>query len=467
MKVLERIRALPRGLLAALAACALTRALWLLGVQPEPIADYAFYYTRAAELAAGLGYRYQGHPTAFFPVGTSLILAGPFALFGPSLPLAKGLSLIAWLATVLLTWRLGGLVAGTRVGTIAALIVALHPDFIAYTGLVGSENFFVPLLLGSLYAFCLALQPQQPHARLLLLAGLLMGAAVLVRSTAIILLPLLALLVLLTGPHGLRARIQLASLFIAATLLTVAPWIARNGLVMGLGGLSTNGGISLWWGNNPHASGGFPLRTQQPVQDLSTVRAEVDSHRHYSAEAFKFMASQPLRWLALAPAKAAFLFGSQSSDIGYALRHRYEGGPGAIEFHPGLGDASRAHEALDVERPLTRLESMLIGGYYRVAGGPLRWLWLQALWAVGMLGCGLMWWHCPRQRAVAATLLLVPAAWVLFHVTLGNGQPRYLMSVAALPVIGTAYLAAGLAARARLARSSQRHDQSPDNQHTA
>jgi hypothetical protein len=52
--------------------------IWMLSAHPEPFADYAFCFTQAVETSQGLGNHSQGDPTAFFPAGTSLLLAGPF-----------------------------------------------------------------------------------------------------------------------------------------------------------------------------------------------------------------------------------------------------------------------------------------------------------------------------------------------------------------------------------------------------
>ncbi|CAN5396429.1 hypothetical protein BH11PSE9_BH11PSE9_01550 [soil metagenome] len=435
----SKLSAMP-GWVAAALACVLVRGLWMIFVHAEPIADYAFYYTRALDMAAGNGYRYQGHPTAFFPVGTSLILAGPFALLGGSVALAKFLSLLAWTASVVLTYRLALLAANARTAWLAAFIVALHPDFIAFSGLTASENFFIPLLLGCVLAFCEASRSARGGRWSMALAGLLFGASMLVRSTSLLLVPLLALLVLIDRRRSVSSRLVQLLLFGLATALVLTPWVLRNAKLMGQPLLTTNGGIALWWGNNPHASGGFPLTIEPPPQNLATVNDEVVNNARLSAQAMAYIRQFPQQWIALAPAKFAFLFGAESPDIGFSLRHRYVGGPDAIEFHPLLGDARRASEAAYVERELTPVESRFIGAYYHLAGGKMGALWQWALWGLGLVGWVLLWVRERAGRTTVALLALIPAAWVLFHITLGNGQPRYMLSVAPLAVIGVAYL---------------------------
>lgn len=425
------------------------RGLWTLFVHPEPIADFAFYYTRAAEMAQGLGYQYQGHPTAFFPVGTSLILAGPFKWFGPSLGLALLLSWLAWGFAVVMTYQLAALLSNTSAARLAAVLVAVHPDLIAFSSLVASENFFIPLLLGSLYLLCRSLLDDQPRWAWVAGAGVLFGAALLVRSTVLILLPMLPLLLLWSGRRTpIKAAVR-ATLFVVCAIGVLAPWVMRNATVMGKPVLTTNGGISLWWGNNPNASGGFPLTIQPPTQDLSSIDAELANNARFSQAAFQFMFEHTGRWLSLVPGKFSYLFGALSQDIGFSLRYRYAGGVWAIEGHPRLGDPQRAAEAEYVPRALGAVESRLVGLYYHVSGGALGQLWQRLPWVVGSIGFLLMLVRPTDRRLGVVAVALVPLAWVLFHITLGNGQSRYLLSVAPLMFIGGSDLLVRLAARKR------------------
>lgn len=438
---------------AALLLALTLRGVWMLCVRPEPIADYAFYFTRAIELGQGLGYRYQGHPTAFYPVGTSLLLAGPLKWFGPTLEVALVLSLVAWGISVVMTYKLAELLSDARVAKVAALLVAIHPDFIAFSSLVASENFFIPLMLASLYLLCRSVLSVQPRWGSVATAGALFGAALLVRSTGLILLPVLSLLLVWAGRRRWLAGVAQGALFAASVLLVLSPWVVRNATELGKPVLTTNGGISLWWGNNPHASGGFPLAIAPPTQDLSTVEAELANNARFSRAAFHFMLEHTGHWISLIPSKFAYLFGAVSPDVGFSLRYRYMAGVWAIEGHPRLGDPSRAPEAEYVLRPLDGVESRMVGLYYRVSGGDLGLLWQQLPWVLGSVGFAVMLVRQAKRRVAVLTVALIPLAWVAFHITLGNGQSRYLLSVAPLLIVGSSYLVVWLMDHWRQSRS--------------
>lgn len=414
-------------------------------VRPEPIADYAFYFTRAIELAEGKGYNFQGHSTAFFPVGTSLVLAAGFSLFGHALTTAHAMMLIASAFSVFFVYRITLLVACPTAASIAALVLALHPDWIALSSLVASENFFVPFLLGSLYYICRPLvTPADSPVVAYASAGLLFGAALLVRSTVVIVLPLLAIGIVLWTRGAFSDRVRNLAVFTACFMMIVAPWVARNIDRMQAPVLTTNGGISLWWGNNPHASGGFPLSTALPVQDLSSVQSEVANNARFQSTAFGFIKERPGDWLALAPYKLRFLFMPVTSEIGFSLRYRYRGGPWAIESHPRLGDSKNVAEAEYEKRELGTVESKLIGGYYHTADGGLA-IGLQGIpWVLGSVGLVMLAWRNRARLRLVLLIAIVPVTWIAFHVTLGNGQPRYLLSAVPFMLVGLGYLVATL-----------------------
>ena len=414
------------------------RLLWLMIVHPEPMVDFAYYYNRAVEQSLGEGYNWMGHSTAYYPVGTSSLLAATFLLFGASVPTAQVVAFIAGLLTIGLTYLLAREFGRLRPALWAAALVAIEPDLIVSTGLVASENFYLPSLLAALLLMLRALRGTPRWPALALLGGMLFGVSLLVRSTGVILVPLLALIPVLQWSRQWRRGLLTAAGFLLGAALVVSPWIARNAQVMGAPVLSTNGGIALWWGNNLNASGGFPLSTTNPTQDLSSIQAELASNRYYSAQAKSFIVEHPRRWLALAAPKFVFLFGPVSSDLGYWTMHRHAGGPTSIDVNPVL-EPVRAARLKDNElRALSPLEDKAIGAYYRLARYHVDLAMSVAFWVFGLAGLFLL--ARRREDAWRATLLLLSVVgWVVFHITLGNGQPRYLMPMMPLLVVGTAW----------------------------
>jgi 4-amino-4-deoxy-L-arabinose transferase-like glycosyltransferase len=120
-------------------------------------------------------------------------------------------------AVVFAVWALARAVAGPTAGLLAALVMAVHPLFVAYSHWLWSETLFALLLV----LLLLALQrwESQRHRRLLILAGVLFALAVETRSM------LLGFGVLILAWIGLAERFR------------VRPWV-RHGLVFALPALA-------------------------------------------------------------------------------------------------------------------------------------------------------------------------------------------------------------------------------------
>ena len=74
----DRLAALLRRHWWVLAACALAvalRAPFVAIMHSQPTSDSYVYVTTARALAQGHGYSYNGHPTAFFPIGWPAFIA--------------------------------------------------------------------------------------------------------------------------------------------------------------------------------------------------------------------------------------------------------------------------------------------------------------------------------------------------------------------------------------------------------
>ena len=403
-------------LLAACALGALLRVLWMTTVHSVPVSDFAYYLSKAADLASGRGYANNGVPTAFWPPGYPIFLAGVFKAFGSSLAVAKATNIVLWTATTVLVYLLGLRLDGRATAAVAAFTVALFPEFILFANLTSSENLFIPLVLGAALAF----SPKQkmsapPNWKRSLLAGLLLGFAVVVRTTAVLLPPLMALVLVLW--YRSRPAFISACLLLAAFAIPPAAWVVRNAVVMGSPVLSTNGGISLWTGNNPLATGGYRLKGPTPPTDISTPEKELASNSEYTKAAITFVVTEPGQFIALVPEKAKQLF-AKPATLGWNTAQNVRG-------------ASSSYS----QRTLTASEKRAVG--VAVALRANRSIWMKALWLVGLIGLGVA---LLQRRSVGVWIGSIVGYWLLFHVTIGNGQPRYLVSVAPAVAVCAAFL---------------------------
>lgn len=125
-------RALPL-LLTTLA----TRIAWVLAYATEPRSDFAYYLQVGRNIADGLGFTYDGGPTAMSGPGAPMLAAIAWWLGGPGwvcvLNLAIGVALV-WGVVVLARRHFP-----EPVPWVAGWLVALHPDLIAFTALPSTD----------------------------------------------------------------------------------------------------------------------------------------------------------------------------------------------------------------------------------------------------------------------------------------------------------------------------------------
>jgi 4-amino-4-deoxy-L-arabinose transferase-like glycosyltransferase len=411
----------------ALGALSLAARLpWVVLVHSGPSSDSFFYYLGAKSIAAGQGYQILGHPTAFFPVGWPAFLAGIFVVTGPSFLAVKVANLILWVVTTVLVYILGKKLGGRRVGLVAGALVAVAPTMVVYVTRGASENLFIPLFLGVCLLLLVA-EGKAPSIPQAAAAGALLGLAILVRSTAL-LLPLVLPLWLLLRRRGRSWRA--ATAMAAVSVIVLVPWLVRNELVMHTFSLSTNGGYTIWVGANPQATGGFGVGDHR--WPISSVASETRQNSWLLRESVSWVEGHPLSWLRLMPRKFEYLMSWRAGPITDLL---------------GQQTGSNPRRGWQL-RHLSRAETVLIRG-------SLDHLWLYELWHY-------WYWILGGIALVLATLKRLPGArlatllvgfWIAFHVVLIHGEPRYMLSVTPLVAPALAWL---LVATARQAASLPR-----------
>ena len=263
--------------IACVAAGALLRLAWAIVVHPpldHVYSDMASYVTHAARIAAGADLnRYD----VFEPTGTSLLLALPLKLLGTGRAglwggAALWAALSAWIP--LATWRWARLLFGERAGAWAAGLTAFWPLLVLHSGWFLAETPAMALLMSAVWVGEEA-RRRPEGARLALLAGVLAGAAVVVRTQLV--LNALILLWLLV-----RIRRQAGVLAAGGLAMVVAAVIAFNsGAAGAVVGLSENGGMMFFQGQCDVAfvSGGPASR---PFYFKLTAPAQTHEGRSYA-----------------------------------------------------------------------------------------------------------------------------------------------------------------------------------------
>lgn len=283
--------------------------------------DAESYVLLGRNLAHGFGYVFAPGrlPTAWRAPGYPLLLATIFRLTGGALWAARAANALLWVITSLLAYRLAlQILPGTaprmsqRVRHATALLVAgmigFYPEFVGLTGLLWSESLFIPLFLGAvsaLYAFS-----RRQNTRTALLAGAMVGAAALTRSTSVVLIPVIWYCVFRNGLGATRSAALNGFLATAAAMLLIGCWSARNYLVMGRFILvESNIGYNLYVGNRPDTPIPFAwtraatLPRDPLYQRLTSGGGEAATSAALSHAALEQIKRNPVRTLALAAGK--------------------------------------------------------------------------------------------------------------------------------------------------------------------
>jgi 4-amino-4-deoxy-L-arabinose transferase-like glycosyltransferase len=305
----------------------LVRLLVILFFPQEPISDGAFYFSRAAEMAAGLGYNEEGAPTAFWPVGYPALLAGAMLIFGKTLVAPAAVNLVSAAAILWLVLWFGRRLTGSEVAArLAALLYAVYPAHIAYTGTTLSETSYTAVTMG---AFAI-LVGRRHRLGWMALAGLLFGFATLMRPQTM-LFPAGALIALVLVTRDFRWKDALKAGLVLHLVLaaTVLPWSLRNQRVFGeFVWVSTNAGVALYTGANEQANGDYFAWERGPLWDASgipfaqRVTRQVELDRRFQKLATDWIKENPGRYLAMGPKKAALLW-HKDSDGFWGLKNSH------------------------------------------------------------------------------------------------------------------------------------------------
>jgi len=370
--------------------------------------DEEAYVLGARSLAGGEGLKDEfGYRATYMP-GYPAFLAVFQGLPRPLLwaRIAQAL-LAAWVApaTFLLARRF---VSGTtqapvartgamlQVPLLAGLAAAVDPFLIFFSGLLLTEALFAAVLVTA----WIFLQKQGRSSFLDAgCAGFFLWLAIMLRPSAAILAVLAPLALVVLRRFDRRAVVQ-ATMIPAIVIIGLLPWAARNRAVIGeWRWLSTRGGISLYDGLQPGATGGSDLahtKEDPAVQGLS----ETQWDEHWRSAAWAEARRDPARVARLAWRK---------------LLRTWSPIPNVEEYHSGF-----------------------------IA-------FVSAAWMLPVLVLALAgWWRYRRCVAAWAILLLPVVAFTLLHMVY-VGSVRYrvpvmpfvvVLSAAGLALVGQRFLAA-------------------------
>ncbi|HVT88663.1 MAG TPA: hypothetical protein VHD56_07425 [Tepidisphaeraceae bacterium] len=257
----------------------------------EALPDQVEYVETARNLLAGQGMQFFdrrfGESVYAYRMPAYPLL---IALCGGDVRIVRIAQALIDTSTVLAIYLLARRWIETGPALFAAAIVAINPFLIYFSGLLLSETLFTAMLA---WGMCLLV------GRRWWSGALLLALSVLVRPSALALPMVLGL-----GADFVRRKRPVVGIAtLAMTILVLIPWAYRNHLAVNqwVWG-TTNGGISLYDGMNPSATGASDQRFVANMPQLRTL-SEVERSRYFSHQAWAYAADHPAAVLKLAAIK--------------------------------------------------------------------------------------------------------------------------------------------------------------------
>ena len=198
--------------------------------------------------------------------------------------------------------------ADDRTARIACLLFAVYPTFVYQTTQVSAANLYIPLEIGLLAG--LSVLAGAATWRQLVLVSVGVGLLCLLRSEAVALVPLVAIWAAvwarpLVSDRRSRLAVGAVVLVVAAVLPTA--WAVRNSVVLRAPVVTTatTGGLNLWSGNHPGASGS--QKDAEPPPELEARLAAIPPSRAYEKERDDVLLDEALDHVAAVPGGTVLL----------------------------------------------------------------------------------------------------------------------------------------------------------------
>ncbi len=326
-------RAWPWSLLAILALAAAIRVVPLVAVLANGgspiIGDEGNYVEAAQALAHGLGIPDRWlwiRPPAYI-----VFVAGVFRLSNDSLVALQVAQIAVSLLTIAATYGLVrtafppgalGRANPRHVALGAALILAVQPSLVLYTGFFLTETLFLLLITALIWALVAYFRATTPRSAVACaaLAGALAGLALLTRASMTPLLVLVAGAILARRGLPWRPRLAAAGAFVACILLVLAPWTVRNALHYGrFLPLDTSGYYVIWTDNTD-------LSLPELRQELYNLPNPADRGNYALSHAVSWMIAHPAEFVQRSSQRMIdSLAPDDFTELGYQLREKLPG----------------------------------------------------------------------------------------------------------------------------------------------
>jgi Dolichyl-phosphate-mannose-protein mannosyltransferase len=198
---------------------------------PRVSTDSAYYVSAADSLRAGRGLvTFDGIPISHWPPGFPVAVVAMRVVAGSTIDAARVLNALCLAAVVLLGWGLLSRYVPSRALRLAGVAgIAAAPTLHTVSVAAWSEPLFIALVLASLLALVVALEPGR-RRRWFALAGFLAGSSVSARysGTWVVVSGLVIVLLANRRTAELHDRVRSAALFLLPACIVPAVVVVRN-----------------------------------------------------------------------------------------------------------------------------------------------------------------------------------------------------------------------------------------------
>jgi 4-amino-4-deoxy-L-arabinose transferase-like glycosyltransferase len=230
-------------------------------------------------------------------------------------------------STVLATFLLARRWLSPRASLVAATLVALNPYLVYFSSLVLTETLFAAMLAWAMVLLTIDRARVAASTAGWWSGATLLALAILVRPSAIALPLVLGLLAILAVPSsrlpGRRWPLHAGATLVLITFLALLPWAWRNHARLGAWvWTTTNGGITLYDGLHPDATGASDQRFVETMPQLRRM-TELERDRYLGDLARLHAREDPARVLRLAGVKALRTWSPVPLSAEYGSRRTY------------------------------------------------------------------------------------------------------------------------------------------------
>ncbi|MBN1218429.1 MAG: glycosyltransferase family 39 protein [Anaerolineae bacterium] len=221
------------------------------------------------------------------------------------------------LITCAALYAIGRYLFSNLAGTLATLAFVLYAPFIYYLPCYDQSLLTVPFF--TLTVFFLFKFQANRQIRWLVFAAICVALSALSRPTILIIVPAVLLWLFIYRISFKRFLLEALG-FAGLVLILISPITWHNYQTSGLFiPLSKNGGVNLFTGNNPDASGLDSLAhvQSQPavLRHVELQKRRISGETTYSAEVFKYIREQPGDWIQLTGRKVWLWFGEADRPL--------------------------------------------------------------------------------------------------------------------------------------------------------